>query len=230
VNIFKLFHSINIILHITAGTIALLLGIIALGTKKGGKIHTKSGRRFLLCLCIVIATGLFGVFVFGRNNFLLVITVLAGYYGFSGYRALQNKSNEPKRIDILVALVALLAVFFFLYYFKTIGMIWAPVIIYSTVGTLLAVIVYDFIKYLIPKTTYGKLWFYEHIYKMIGAFTALLAAFSGTVFPSYKPYSQVLPSVLGVLLQVGFITYYFRKNRGLQNFTKYPVLVDSRKV
>jgi hypothetical protein len=214
-NIFKLFHSTNIAIHIAAGTIALLLGIIALSTKKGKKNHTKSGRWFLACLCIVIATGLLGVFVFGRNTFLLVITVLAGYYGFSGYRALQNKSNVPKRIDILVALVSLLAVFFFLYYFKTIGMIWAPVIIYSTVGTLLSVIAYDFIRYLIPGSTYGNLWFYEHIYKMIGAFTALLAAFSGTVFPFYKPYSQVLPSVFGVLLQIGFITFYYRKNRSL---------------
>src|SRR5258706_13664126 len=180
-NIFRFFHSTNIVIHIAAGTIALLLGIIALSTKKGKKIHMKSGRWFLLSLCIVIATGLLGVFVFGRNTFLLVITVLAGYYGFSGYRALQNKSNEPKRIDILIAMVSLFAVFFFLYYFKTIGMIWAPVIIYSTVGTLLSVIAYDFIRYLIPRSTYGNLWFYEHMYKMIGAFTALLAAFSGTV-------------------------------------------------
>ncbi len=92
-------------------------------------------------------------------------------------------------------------------------MIWSPVIIYSTVGTLLLVIAYDFIRYLIPASIYGNLWLYEHIYKMIGAFTALLAAFSGTVFPNYKPYSQVLPSVLGVLLQIGFIVFYARKNR-----------------
>ncbi len=215
-SLFKIFHSSNIALHITAGSIALLLGIVALFASKGKKIHIKSGRWFLLCLCIVIATGLLGVFVFGRNTFLLVITVLAGYYGFSGYRALQNKSNEPKRLDIFVALLSLSAVSFFLYYFKSIGMIWSPVIIYSTVGTLLLVIMYDFLRYLIPRSTYGNLWFYEHIYKMIGAFTALLAAFSGTVFPNYKPYSQVLPSVIGVLLQIGFIVYYYRKNRGLQ--------------
>ncbi len=92
-------------------------------------------------------------------------------------------------------------------------MIWSPVIIYSTVGAFLLVIVYDFIRYLIPKSFYGKGWFYEHIYKMIGAFTALLAAFSGTVFISYQPYSQILPSVFGVILQIGFISYYYRKNK-----------------
>jgi hypothetical protein len=214
-HIFKLFHSTNIAIHITAGTIALLLGIIAISTRKGKSVHIKTGKWFLLFLCIVIATGLLGVFVFGRNTFLLVITVLAGYNGFSGYRALQNKSNDPKRLDILVALVSLLAVSYFLYYFKSIKMIWSPVIIYSTVGAFLLVIAYDFSRYLIPKSVYGNGWFYEHIYKMIGAFTALLAAFAGTVFHAYQPYSQVLPSVFGVILQIGFITYYYRKNKNL---------------
>jgi hypothetical protein len=34
---------------------------------------------------------------------------------------------------------------------------------------------------------------------MIGAFTALLAAFTGTVFSAYQPYSQIIPSVFGIL-------------------------------
>ena len=73
------------------------------------------------------------------------------------------------------------------------------------------IVAYDFIRYLIPKKTYRNMWLYEHIYKMIGAFTALLSAFSGTVFENYQPYSQFLPSVFGSLLQIGFIVYYVRK-------------------
>ena len=57
------------------------------------------------------------------------------------------------------------------------------------------------------------MWLYEHIFKMIGAFTALLSAFSGTVFENYQPYSQFLPSVFGTLLQIGFIVYYIKKIR-----------------
>ena len=98
-------------------------------------------------------------------------------------------------------------------------MYWSPVIIYSTVGALLAIISYDFIRYFIPSVKYGRLWMYEHIFKMIGAFTALLAAFSGTVFPNYKPYSQFLPSVFGTVLQVVFIVYTYRRN----NRTKISV-------
>jgi uncharacterized membrane protein len=206
-------HKANITVHVIAGSIALLLGVVALLTKKGGRNHTKSGNIFLVLMIVVIVTGFFGVFVFGRNTFLLVITILSGYFGFSGYRALQTKSNRPHLVDIIVALCSLLAVGYFLYYFRSIGMIWSPVIIYSTVGTLLLVISYDFIRYFIPASRYGRLWFYEHIFKMIGAFTALLSAFSGTVFSHYQPYSQFLPSVFGTMLQIGFIVYYYRRDR-----------------
>jgi hypothetical protein len=209
----EILHKSNIIIHVIAGTFALILAIIAIISNKRIVFHKKVGKVFLGFLSIVILTGLLGVFIFGRNSFLLVITVLSGYFGFSGYRTLQTKSNEPKMLDIIVALLSISTVFYFLYYFKTIGMIWKPVIIYSTVGAIIAVISYDLLRYFIPKAKYQKLWFYEHIYKMIGAFTALLSAFSGTVLYAYKPYSQILPSVFGTLLQIGFIIYYYRKNQ-----------------
>lgn len=210
----NILHSLNIIIHISAGTIALLLGLGALLTKKGFQKHKKIGMLFLLFLTIVVLSGLIGVFVFGRNTFLLVITVLSAYQGFSGYRTLQTKSNQPRFLDIIVAIIATITIFYFLYYFKSIGMIWSPVIIYSTVGALLFIVTYDFARYFIPKSKYKNLWLYEHIYKMIGAFTALLAAFAGTVFAKYQPLSQILPSAFGILLQMGFILYYIRnKNR-----------------
>jgi hypothetical protein len=208
----EILHKSNIFIHVISGSIALILGLIAIILNKGNRLHKQIGKVFLTLLSIVIITGLLGVFVFGRNSFLLVITVLSGYFGFSGYRVLQTKSNEPKTLDIMVALVSISTVFYFLYYFKTIGMIWAPVVIYSTVGALLALVSYDFLRYLIPRAKYKRLWLYEHIYKMIGAFIALLSAFSGTVLSDYKPYSQILPSVFGTFLQIGFIVYYYRKS------------------
>lgn len=209
---FKFFHSTNISVHVAAGTIALLLGIIALSSRKGKSSHIKSGKWFLMFLTIVIFTALLGVFVFRRNSFLLVITLLSAYQGFSGYRTIQAKNNKPKPADILMATITLLSAFYFMYYIKQIGFFWSPVVIYSTLGALFIVIAYDFLRYLIPVSKYRKLWFYEHIYKMIGAFTALLAAFTGTVFESYQPYSQILPSVLGVILQIGFSIYYFKNS------------------
>ncbi len=205
-------HEANIFIHVLTGTIALILGLIALLSIKGGKIHNKSGRYFLGFMSIVILTALIGVFVFGRNTFLLVITVLSGYVAFSGYRILKSKSNIPQKYDIIVAVISMLVLCYCLYYFKSIGMIWSPIVMYSTVGALLFIIFYDFIRYLIPRKKYTKhrIWIYEHIYKMTSAFAALLAAFTGTVLEEYQPHSQYLPSVLGMLIIFGFIVYVYK--------------------
>ncbi len=214
---YTLLHKTNIIIHVIAGSLALIMAIIAMIVRKGGKIHNRSGQIFLILIAFVIATGLIGVFVFKVNTFLLVITLLSGYEAYSGYRILKLKSNTPKIQDILVALLTLTSGIYFLYYFKSIGMYWAPVIIYSTVGTLFLLITYDFLRYAIPAKRYGKMWLYEHIYKMVAAFTALLSAFVGTVLPQYHPYSQFLPSILGTLLAIGFIVYFYRKNHRREN-------------
>jgi len=208
-------HLTNIIVHVTAGSLGLLLGAAALLTRKGGARHRKVGRLFLMVLSVVILTGLIGVFVFGRNTFLLVITMLSAYLGFSGFRIIRSKSNQPRTLDMVVAILTLITVVYFLYYFRSIGMIWSPVIIYSTVGYLSLIIAYDFLRYLIPRERYGGLWLYEHILKMVSAFSGILSAFVGTVLPQYQPYSQFLPSTFGTLIAIGFMVYCYRKSKVL---------------
>ena len=51
-DIFKILHSTNITIHVLAGSIALLLGIIALLTGKGQRAHIKSGRWFIVLLLL----------------------------------------------------------------------------------------------------------------------------------------------------------------------------------
>ncbi|WGK64853.1 hypothetical protein [Croceiramulus getboli] len=213
-------HQLNIIIHVLTGSLALIFGLIALLSVKGAKQHNRSGRFFLMLISVVILTGLIGVFIFGRNTFLLVITVLSGYVAFSGNRILKNKSNAFHFLDLIVAIFCVLVLGYFLYYFQSIGMIWSPIIIYSTVGALLLVIAYDFLRYLIPRPTYRKkrIWLYEHIYKMTSAFSALLSAFVGTVLDEYQPHSQYLPSALGILIIVGFMIFVY--HFGLKKYRK----------
>ncbi|MBB2147920.1 hypothetical protein [Pedobacter gandavensis] len=206
-------HQINISIHIACGCLALLFGCFAILISKRSTLHQKSGKLFLCFLLVVILTGLIAVFFFQRNTFLLVITVLSGYLGYSGYRTLQTKSNLPKTPDIVIALLSLASLGYFLYYFKRSGMIWDPMIIYSTMGYLILIVSYDLGRYFIPKSRYGKLWLYEHILKMISAFSAILSAFTGTVFAQYHPYSQFLPSILGAMVATAFMLVTYHKNR-----------------
>ncbi|WP_339835256.1 hypothetical protein [uncultured Maribacter sp.] len=210
---YSLPHQINILLHIISGSLALILAIIAMSSQKGKRIHKKSGVIFLICMSIVIITGVIGVFVFKANGFLLSLTLLSGYQAFSGYRILSNKSSIPKPLDIVIAILTLLSGVYYILYFKSIGFFWEPGLIYGTIGALFAIVIYDFLRYLIPRNKFKNRWLYEHIYKMIAAFTALLAAFFGTVFPQYHPYSQFLPSLFGTVLAIIFILYYWSKNK-----------------
>jgi uncharacterized membrane protein len=203
-------HTANIVTHVAAGSLALLCGVVALLTPKGGRRHRQAGRIFLYLLAVVVMTGLFGVFIFKRNAFLLVITLLSGYLGYSGFRIIKLKNNRPHVADIAAAIITLVAALYFLYYLSRIGMMWSPVVIYSTVGYLFVVIAYDLARYLIPARYYRNGWLYEHIVKMVSAFSGLLSAFSGTVFPQFQPYSQILPSVLGTAVYIGFMIFCYR--------------------
>ena len=56
-------------------------------------------------------------------------------------------------------------------------------------------------------------WRYEHLWKLVSTYGALLSAFSGNVLGQYQPYSQFLPSVFGVSLALGLMghTYWQRR-------------------
>lgn len=204
-------HVSNIIIHVISGTFALIVGFLILFRTKGTPMHIKLGYLFIYCMIVVVTTGAFGVIVFKRNLFLLLITILAAYNTYSGFRILKEKTNLFYWKDLLAMMGALSIALIFIYYLKFIGFYWNPVVIYSGVGYLLLVISYDIFRYCIPTSRYGNLWRYEHSSKMISAIGALLSAFIGTLFPDYKPYSQILPSLLMTLLMIFFnIKIYLR--------------------
>lgn len=201
----KLLHTINIATHIFFGSAALIAGLVALSVLKGGSLHRKAGIYFLSFLSIVILTGLTGIIFFKVNIFLLVITMLSFYQGYSGYRVLKHKEAGPGKADALVTLLTIASAVLFVYYIRNAGFVWSPVVIYSTLGWLGIITFYDLSRYFIPNKKYRHLWLYEHIIKMIGAYSAILSAFTGTVLPiSFQPFSQVLPSAFGFFLIIIF--------------------------
>src|SRR6187551_2558103 len=115
-------HTINILVHVFAGIIALIAGFVAIGTKKGGSNHVTAGRMFLRIISLVILTGLLGGFVFQRNTFLLVITLLSGYTAYSGLRALQLRGSKPPLKDYLIPVLVLASGIYYLSYIRSIGM------------------------------------------------------------------------------------------------------------
>ena len=138
--------------------------------------------------------------------------LLSVYQAFSGYRALRVRTTGPGWPDGLVAAIFLLGGLLFLLLLPRIRLVWSPVVMYSTLGVLLATTVYDLGRFGWRRQWRRGAWRYEHIWKMMSLYAALLSAFTGTVLSSYQPYSQFLPSVLGTAVAIGFIgrTYWQR--------------------
>jgi uncharacterized membrane protein len=197
-------HTINLVIHISAGTLALGLGLFSICSVKGSALHRRFGRYFLYLLSVVVVTGFLGLLFFRTNPFLLMLTVLAGYVGYAGWRNIKLKETRSKPHDVFIAATCLCAgVSYAVYLSKQSAGGWLPSVVFSTLTALAVVTIYDLLKYFFFHQRLKSFWVYEHIYKSLSAFSAIFSAFTGTLLPGFKPYSQIGPSTL-VLWLIGF--------------------------
>ncbi len=203
-------HQFNILIHVVAGSIALVLGVLAIILNSRVKTHQKVGRWFLWFMSAVVVTGFIGWLFFRSDPFLLILVIISGYQAFAGFRVIRLRETAPQGIDFVVAFVSLALAFFYLWRISESnhGMAW--VVINSTMVGLTLITVYDMVKYLFLHRYVKTWWLYEHIYKMISAFSAIFSAFTATVITGYAPYSQLGPSVVCM----GMIVYFiWRRSR-----------------
>lgn len=204
-------HQLNIIVHIIFGTLALLVGLGPLLSAKGGARHVRFGGWFLGLAGVALVTAVLGLVVFRFRPFLTVIVLLSVYQAYAGYRVLHIRQHGPAWHDSLLAALFLAAGVAFWLLLPRIRLVWSPVVMYSTLGALLAVTGYDLSRiFWRARWRQSNAWRYEHIWKMVSTYSALLSAFSGTVLVAYQPYSQFVPSLLGTAVAVGFFmaTYH----------------------
>lgn len=197
-------HQINIAAHVLFGGSALLVGLFQLLTEKGGSAHHFLGRLFLALFAVVIATASLGSLLFEFRAFLVVLTLLSAYQAISGFRALKIRKEGLKAFDILFALAGLAASAAFIAAVERGDYPWDKKVIYSTLGTLIFVAGYDLLRAVFPRRWFETTWIYEHLFKMIGALSALASAAVGTIYPDFQPFSQLAPSAAGVLLILFF--------------------------
>lgn len=94
--------------HIAAGTVAVLAGIGALVTQKGGLSHRRAGKGFVVSMAVVVVT-VFGLLAIDPTTFRIILTLVAvfsGYFAFSGYRVLSRKRPSDAAAPIDWAAVA----------------------------------------------------------------------------------------------------------------------------
>ncbi len=216
-------HYYILLIHVIAGVLSLLAGIIAIvATPKGNKLHKKSGLLYFWCMVIIFATSLLAIVFFKFNLFLFGIAMLSFFTSFSGYRSLKRKKpNDVKWYDKLVAYAGVISgIGLISYGLYTVTLSTNNIgfaILCSVFGGLLALNAYKDIKHF-KKTEYEKMWWwFHHLNMMMAAFIAsVTAALVNNIYKvvqlgSFDFIFWLLPTIILVPFIVGWNRYYKKK-------------------
>lgn len=198
------FIQSSLFVHIFAGGLALLSGIVAILSKKGQKIHIKSGRIYFWSMMTVIVTAVI-MALFRDNSFLQSIAVFSFYLAFTGKRLLRYKKEiSPKPIDWIISSIALVV---------AIGMLYAAIdsmIQYGFAGAAPVLLVFGFFLFSMSAQDLIKMkrkkfvknaWLFDHIGRMSGSFIATTTAFIVVNFSMTPAWILwLLPTAIGTPL------------------------------
>lgn len=199
-------------LHIAAGTVAVLAGVGALVTSKGGWRHRQSGKIFLVSMGVVVAT-VFGLLAIDPTSFRIILTLVAifsGYFAFSGYRVLARK--RPGADASVIDWVATVAVLLACLSLGVWGVIWflggrsfgVVMVVFGAIGVLFAVLDARTFR----RAGTGE-WMVNHLQRMVAAFISTVSAVSAVnLTPVLGIWAWLWPTVLGVPLIVYWSNTY----------------------
>lgn len=213
-----------LIVHISTGLCAVLVGLIPIITRKGGRAHRLWGRVFTvlmttLLICAWVMTAL------RFNTYFLALSATASLSLFSGVRVLGRKRPDLRTTDRAQALdwaatLGVIAVGLWVLGLLATGRSHGPATVSAALAfSALTMGAWDVWRFSEPKSWpfSPDLWTYEHLAKMLGAYSAVLSAFSGnflTALPA--PWSQLWPTILfQCLIVVWIATLLIRKRRRL---------------
>jgi hypothetical protein len=97
--------------HICAGTVAVLSGIGALSSSKGGQLHRSYGTLFLISMLFMGAFGAYMAYLLPQEA-TVAVAILTGYLVTTGWAAARNKTCTVRLIDkILIAVPLIVATY-----------------------------------------------------------------------------------------------------------------------
>lgn len=190
-------------LHISCGLLAAAAGFLPIVTRKGSRLHRLSGWIFTGLMAVMLACA-WVMTALHFNAYFAALTATATITVFSGVRVLKRKrpdlrrSERARAVDWILTLIVV-----------GVGLWVLALIVLGQAGDKAAVsaaVVYGALTYgcwdlwRFARPTdwpfFPDLWTYEHLVKMLGAYGAVMSAFSGnflTVLPT--PWSQLWPTL-----------------------------------
>ncbi len=219
--------TILLISHVAAGTIALLIGLVPMFSKKGSSLHNRTGRVYVWCMTYVAATA---ALLFVLQSFTIFRLFLAGiavfsfYLSTTGWRAVKQKKTGFTPVDKWLTYGTL---------FVSLGMISYGLFLItrsasfmSILFTFFGVLTLVFASrdlFLFRKPVEKMHWFFQHFTRMggsyIAAFTAFLVNNNGRMLPTGTPEwvylsGWIAPSIIGGMLIGRTVAYYKKKFAG----------------
>jgi len=201
-------------IHISAGTLALVLAPLAMLTVKGGRAHRLWGKIYFWSMAVVASTAV-GMGLWRPKIFLALLAVFSFYMAFAGYRALSRKrpaqGQGAAALDWAAALVtfAVSAVLVVLGLVRP-GPSWQRLgivpVVFGALGMILAGL--DIGKFVRPPADRNAWWF-AHMGGMLGSYIATVLAFSVVNF-TFLPIAVrwLWPTVIGTPLIAVWVAYY----------------------
>ena len=211
----------TLFLHISCGLAAVVVGLAPVLTRKGSRLHRLSGRVFAALMTTLLACAWL-MTVLHFSPYFLALSATATMALFSGLRVLGRKRPDLRRADRAKPLD----------WIVTLGVVgiglWVLVLVVTgqtgdlaAVSTALAygALVYggwDLWRFARPTDWpfSPNLWNYEHLTKMLGAYGAVLSAFSGNFLNFLPtPWSQLWPTILFQTLTMIWIAVLIIRRR-----------------
>jgi uncharacterized membrane protein len=160
-------YKILLCVHILAGAVNLLTGLLVMIMKKGNRRHRQSGRVFFYTMMAVAATALAITFL-RPNTMLASIGIFSGYMALSGFIVIR-KDFERRKYWLWPAIAGGLIV--------AAWMVTSQNIVLIVFGSILVFLSLNDIRLLLGKNITFKKRQASHIGKMTGAFIASVTAF-----------------------------------------------------
>lgn len=195
-----------LVIHIAGGTIALITGLGAMLSKKGGKTHRTFGKIYFWSMTLVFV-GALALAIGHHLTFLLMVAFFSYYMTVRGYRILYLKNlangQKPNYVDWTITGVSgVFIVFLFFWggyvlirgeYMGIVGMVF---------GTTGSSFLYQDLKNFFGAPPEKMHWWYGHIASMGGSYIAAVTAFIVVNFyiGQFNFVLWVLPGIIGGVL------------------------------
>jgi uncharacterized membrane protein len=205
----KTFLTLTLYIHIAAGFIALVTGLVPMFAKKGGKTHILWGKVYFWSMFLVALTALLRFQMQIGLIFLSGIAIFSFYNTFTGVRLIQRKETQKaSSLDYFASILAMACAFMMLYFawfaFQKGDTFFS--VLFPIFGIFIFLLTFEDLRVFMGKKTIDndqpvplRYWFQNHISRMGGSYIATVTAFLVVNNPPYIPglVAWIAPGAIG---------------------------------